>query len=134
MDIVYKNTVQVPQEFFIKERDQSYSDWKEAFFRELFTNSVDAGATKIIVNISDTQEDKAYRVIEFLDNGSGMDSHVLENVYFHLGRSSRDNSSVGGFGRARILTNFSAAKYEIYTQNWKVEYGNLTKFNRRNFK
>jgi hypothetical protein len=121
MDIVYKNTVQVPQEFFIKERDQSYSDWKEAFFRELFTNSVDAGATKIIVNISDTQEDKAYRVIEFLDNGSGMDSHVLENVYFHLGRSSRDNSSVGGFGRARILTNFSAAKYEIYTQNWKVE-------------
>lgn len=121
METEYANTIKVPKEFFIKERDQSYSNWREAFFRELFTNSIDAEATEIVVTIKRVTIDKEYQLISFRDNGHGMDLVTLENVYFQLGKSTRDSSSVGGFGRARILTNFAASSYEIITQDWLVK-------------
>lgn len=111
--------VQVPAEFFRKEREDAYDDWQLAIFRELFTNSADAGATEVRVTIDHWENGCK---ITFEDNGCGMDYDVLENVYFKLGMSTKDGAdTVGGFGRARILTNFSMDKYEIHTNNWFVE-------------
>jgi hypothetical protein len=111
--------VSVPHEFFIKERDSFYAHWQTAFFRELFQNSIDAGATKINILIFDNMDNTVQ--VKFLDNGSGMTRDVLENVYFALGRSTKEGTdSVGGFGRARILTNFSMKSYEIHTQGWRA--------------
>lgn len=107
--------ITVPKDFFVNER-RMYSNWLEAFWREFFQNSIDAGATRIDVMTEDLL-DKNVR-ITFTDNGCGMSRETLENVYFRLGASSKnDGSSIGGFGRARILTCFSMKNYEIRTRN-----------------
>lgn len=111
--------VTVPKEFFVKER-RMYSNWQFAFWRELFQNSTDVESSQIRVNLVD----KGNRLIgiEFEDNGCGMSRDLLETVYFRLGASTKnDGSTVGGFGRARILTCFSMKNYTIHTQNNLVQ-------------
>jgi hypothetical protein len=45
-----------------------------------------------------------------------MTKEVLENVYFVLGKTTKnDSTTVGGFARARILTNFAMDRYMIHT-------------------
>lgn len=111
--------VMVPKEFFVKER-RMYANWQFAFWRELFQNSTDAGSSNIRISLVD-KGDKLIG-IEFEDNGSGMTRETLETVYFRLGASTKnDGSTVGGFGRARILTCFSMKNYTIHTQNSLVQ-------------
>lgn len=114
-------SISVPRSFFASERDNVYSDWRLAFWRELFSNSMDAGATGISVKAafapgSDGKD--VYRIF-FRDNGHGMDADTIENVYMRLGASSKeaDEKSIGGFGRARILTCFSQKAYQIASRN-----------------
>lgn len=107
--------IALPKEFFEKERASSYSNWQEAFWRELYSNSLDPGATKVRIVI---RED----YIIFEDNGPGMTREVAEHVYLSVGRSSKDRegSAVGGFGRARVLTCFSMASYAILSQDYFI--------------
>lgn len=106
--------VSVPKEFFVKER-RMYSNWRFAFWREFFQNSTDAFASRIRIFMSQDAHNNV--TIIFEDNGSGMSREVLENVYFSLGASTKTGGeTVGGFGRARILTCFSMKSYEIHTQ------------------
>jgi predicted metal-dependent hydrolase len=108
-----------PKSFFIKER-QMYSNWQFSFWRELFQNSTDAGAKNIRVTITD----KGNNVlgIDFDDDGSGMTRQVLEEVYFKLGESTKTGgNTVGGYGRARVLTCFSMKNYTIHTLNSLVQ-------------
>ncbi|NTF17466.1 hypothetical protein G6L37_03465 [Agrobacterium rubi] len=121
--------VRVPKSSFRSERDTFYSDWMIAFWREFFQNSVDAGAKNIAISISterargsfnfdaDAEEDVT-RVV-FDDDGKGMSADVLRNVYFAIGESTKrsEDSSVGGFGRARLMTCFSQKRYSIMTGN-----------------
>ena len=79
--------VQLPETFFKKERDTVYSYWQRELFRELFQNSLDAGATKISIKIEDLDND-AGRQITFEDDGEGMTREILENVYFKLGETT----------------------------------------------
>lgn len=114
-------SISVPRSFFASERDNVYSDWRLAFWRELFSNSVDAGATGISVKATFApiaDGDEAYRIF-FRDNGCGMDAATIENVYMRLGASTKrsDDQSIGGFGRARILTCFSQQAYQIASRN-----------------
>ena len=108
--------ITLPREFFTKERNTGYSNWHRAFWRELLSNSLDAGATEFNV----TREDDHLRIE---DNGSGMSREVCENVYLSIGRSTKDSSegTVGGFGRARILTCFSMDRYIIEGDGYRVE-------------
>lgn len=106
--------VQLPESFFKKERDTIYSNWHLELFRELFQNSIDAGSTQINMDI--VQDGSKAHVI-FKDNGCGMTKEVLENVYFRLGETTKTGDQVGGFGRARILTNFSMDNYSILTKD-----------------
>lgn len=116
--------VLVPRAFFVKERQQAYSNWRIAFWRELFQNSWDAKASKVnIVLVSDPEdEDEDEGVtVSFSDNGPGMTRETLTDVYFQLGKSTKDSGdNIGGFGRARILTCFAMKRYQIFTNNNKV--------------
>jgi len=111
--------VTIPKSFFIKER-RMYSHWRFAFWRELFQNSTDAGASEIKVEL--VQKENGVIGVSFDDNGTGMTREVLENVYFKLGETTKNSgSTVGGFGRARILTCFSMKNYTIHTLNNLVQ-------------
>lgn len=127
-------TIKLPDTFFRKERDTLYSNWTIEVFRELVQNSIDAGSTKVClatydgsmsqITISGNTIDipNGCIAIVFSDNGCGMTREVLENIYFSLGNSTKDtdSESIGGFGRARILTNFSMKQYHIITNDMFV--------------
>lgn len=119
--------VRTPKEFFRSERDAFYSDWTIAFWREFFQNSVDAGAKSIAISLSTEKvrgsfnldadsEDDVTRIV-FDDDGKGMGRATLNDVYFAIGKSTKgaEEGSVGGFGRARLMTCFSQKRYSILT-------------------
>lgn len=122
---VTKN-IKVPYEFFVKERNQVYSPWRKAFWRELIQNSVDAGAKNIKVYLrpfEPTEKDRLIGVeiattVSFSDDGPGMSRDVLEQVYMSLGATTKGTENVGGFGRARILTCFSHPRWLLQSQEW----------------
>jgi hypothetical protein len=112
-------TVVTPKSFFVNER-RHYSNWRFAFWREFFQNSIDAGAGNIDISIKRDENNKI--IVVFSDNGSGMTREILDSVYFRLGETTKKgDDSVGGFGRARILTCFSMDSYEIRTLNLLVK-------------
>jgi len=111
-------SITVPAEFFKKERNTIYSGWRGAFWRELFQNSVDAGCDNINITMDDNG---SFIKVTFEDDGCGMSREVLDDVYFSLGKSSKDAStSTGGFGRARILTCFSMEYYKLWSHDYMV--------------
>lgn len=129
-------TIVTPREFFVSERDKMYDNWTVAFWRELFSNSMDAGARSVAIRCSFPPREASgesspesrqgagfYRVV-FADNGPGMSRETLENVYMRLGASTKggpgQSDGVGGFGRARILTCFSQPSYRILTRDLEV--------------
>lgn len=110
--------VRLSSEFFVKERDQTYACWQIAIWRELFQNSIDAGAREIRINL---KSDGAKSRLSFSDNGPGMSREVLENVYFAVGATTKTGAGqIGGMGRARILTCFSMEEYHIRSHNYEV--------------
>ncbi|MFG6572336.1 ATP-binding protein [Sulfitobacter sp. 1A13353] len=112
--------ISVPKEFFRSERDTVYADWRSAFWREFISNSVDAGAKSI--KIRTRYADNGDLRVDFADDGCGMDRDLIENVYMRLGSSTKAGTdSVGGFGRARLLTCFSHERYKIRSCNIVVE-------------
>jgi len=67
------------------------------------------------------RDQDAHLYLEVLDNGCGMSRDTLENVYLRLGASSKAGpGSVGGFGRARMLTCFAMDSYGIDTRNHQL--------------
>jgi hypothetical protein len=105
-------TVTVPAEFFRAEL-RVYSDWRDAFARELLQNATDAAATRIDVTFEDVD---GHGRVRFADDGTGMTRRTLEEVFFALGRTTKDGEdSIGGFGRARIILCFAQAGYTIRT-------------------
>ena len=123
-------SVTTPREFFVSERKRFYKDWMLSFWRELFQNSVDAGAGNIRIRVEEVNESarpgeasppKVTRVV-FSDDGGGMTEKVLDDVYFSIGKTTKTGGdSVGGFGRARLMTCFSHVRYGVYTQDRVVE-------------
>lgn len=112
-------SIAVPRDFFLTERRSAYADWQGAFWRELLSNSVDAGASRLHVRTR-LSPDGGF-LIDLADNGTGMSRDTVENVYMRLGASTkRDEAGIGGFGRARILTCFSQRAYRIRTSNLVV--------------
>lgn len=107
-------TIKISSEFFENEI-RNYSFWEQAFWRELFQNSIDAGANKIDISYEKINN---HCIVSFRDNGKGMNKNILENVFFNLGTTTKNSSdSVGGFGRARIILCFAQTDYTIQTQN-----------------
>lgn len=105
--------VKIGPKFFSNEL-KVYRDWSLAFWRENLQNSFDAGANRIDITIRDGATEDS-KVVVVSDNGSGMTKDVLENVYFTLGETTKTGNSVGGFGKARILTCFAQKGYTLHT-------------------
>lgn len=110
---------------FLKDEVRAYSAWQTGFCREYVQNSFDARATEIHFQIETTPQGTGF---ECRDNGCGMDERVLREVYFRLGETTKaGGDSIGGFGRARILTTFSHLAYEMRTQEVRA-HGSGTEF------
>lgn len=124
-----QKTVKMNKSFFRKERDHFYSDWYIAFWRELFQNSNDAGARNIAIELHEENGRSSFGEIRndsqpvvrvvFADDGCGMSYKTLDDVYFSVGETTKSDSetSVGGFGRARLMTCFSQDRYSILTKD-----------------
>jgi len=126
--------LRVPKKFFHDERIRVYADWRSAIVRELFQNSIDAGAGRIAMDLAvvpaetafgrrkdDDGQAHAVRVV-FQDDGSGMTPDVIDNVFFEIGRSTKtDGSQTGGFGRARLALAFGSDRYLFVTNGRFVE-------------
>ena len=106
-------SIEVPRQFFEKERDTVYGSWQSAFWRELISNARDAGASQIVIRSAFNAAGEY--VVDVVDNGCGMDRDTIENVYMCLGKSTKDadGAGIGGFGRARVLTCFSHLGYRL---------------------
>lgn len=120
-----------PKTYWKTRRVEGHADWSFDFWRELFQNSLDAGAKNI--NISMLEEtgkgsfgrpaktEKVIRVV-FEDDGKGMDENILRNVFLSPGESTKKNGeTVGGFGTARIMLCFSQDRYSVQTNGLYVE-------------
>jgi len=108
--------IQISNEFFKKERN-NYTDWPFAFWRELFQNSIDAGAKNIDISTKQTDEDHTF--VSFNDDGCGFTSETRDNVFFCLGKTDKGEGTIGGFGKARIVVCFSQHNYQIISQDWR---------------
>ena len=97
---------------------RAYADWRIAFWRELTQNAVDAKANNIWINFQDNKQSTGEFTIQFNDDGCGMNRSTLENVYFVLGETTKtDSTTIGGFGRARIITCFAHKSFSIHSQD-----------------
>lgn len=124
-----RRKVKIGKGFFKKERDGFYMDWHVAFWRELFQNSVDAKSENINIFIDQKVGRGSFETVKhdpenivrivFSDDGCGMTYDVLNDVYFDIGQTTKtsNDGSVGGFGRARIMTCFSQDRYSILTKD-----------------
>lgn len=86
------------------------------------TSAIDSALeekTKRLATLRETYPDPdKICIISFADNGPGMDEDTLRNIYFQLGATSKEGAdTIGGHGRARILTCFAHESYSIRTQN-----------------
>lgn len=100
---------------------RNYTNWRMAWWREFFQNSVDAGATKIDITINELTDQPACH-IRFDDNGCGMTREQLETVYFVLGETTKGGiGEIGGFGKARILQCFAQSHYQLLSNDWMVD-------------
>lgn len=110
--------VRIDPGFFKKERKTNYADWQSSFWRELFQNAIDQGATRIDINVQPGDECVD---VQFADNGPGMTRHVLDDVYFAIGATTKNGGDkIGGMGRARMLTCFAMKSYQIHSQDYVV--------------
>ena len=108
--------IQISNEFFKKERN-SYSNWPFAFWRELIQNSVDAGSSRIDIDINVVDSNQI--IVTFNDNGCGFSADIRDNVFFFLGKTNKTQGQIGGFGKARIVVCFSQHNYQIISQDWR---------------
>ncbi len=120
--------VTVDDDHYRNERN-NYSNWPFAFWREFFQNSIDALGKHIKITHRPHQEGLLLPdgkpqngvFISFTDDGTGMNAETLRKVFFRLGATTKKTTStIGGNGKARILTCFSNHSYGIRTQDCSV--------------
>ena len=104
--------VKVDGAYFLKMAKADYRNYRQALWREIYQNSIDAGSTEIRVLF-----DQDNRSISILDNGCGMDLETLQNKLLALGGTKKGEGAVGAFGKAKELELFSWEKYRLHTHN-----------------
>jgi hypothetical protein len=99
----------------------TYSVWKEAWWREAIQNSVDNGATEVHLTVD--EDDDGIRV-SCVDNGSGMDVDTLMHGFLALGGSVGKGRAgkTGGFGKAKELLLLPWIRFMVHSRD-TVIYG-----------
>lgn len=117
--------VQIPTTHFVTSAKRQYADIDTAIVREAVQNSIDAGATRIVIETGPTW-------CRVTDNGCGMTEDVLVGAMLTMSGSHKSHSgAIGGFGAAKEILLFQHEKYELHTLdnhvNGSVLEYNLTK-------
>jgi len=92
-----------------------YADWRFAWAREAGQNSLDAGATTIMVTVALNEEGNT--VITWSDNGCGMSLETLKTKFMAVGGSKKPDGGTGGFGIAKLILAFAQKCYSIRSQD-----------------
>lgn len=109
--------VKVGPKFFRNEL-KDYSDWVFAYVREIMQNGIDAGSKIIDVKVELADGNT---VLTVTNDGSVMSLDIILNKLLALGESGKDMvTSVGGFGKAKILLYMAQESYEICSGSIKV--------------
>jgi hypothetical protein len=104
--------VKVSGAYFLKMAKADYRNYREALWREIYQNSIDAGATEI--NVTSNREERS---ITIRDNGCGMSLEILKEKLLALGGTHKAEGSTGAFGKAKELELFSWKEYMLSTHN-----------------
>lgn len=110
----FANTIAMDQRWF-ETIKKDYSDWRFAWAREAGQNSLDAGATVIMVTTK-VNDDGNTEVI-WSDNGCGMSRDTLINKFMAIGGSEKPDGGTGGFGVAKLILAFAQESYKIRTRD-----------------
>ena len=108
--------VKIPEGFWFRSSTKDYYNWKTSLFREFIQNSKDAGASRLEVVHS-----PEIGLLEFLDNGCGMDVYTIEHALLTLGGSYKEEGSIGGHGKAKELIYFSWPQWSIHSRDNFIE-------------
>jgi hypothetical protein len=101
--------VRIPTSHFVQSAKRQYSDIDTAIIREAIQNSVDAGSTRIEIEVGEN-------FCRVKDNGCGMSIEVLESALLTMSGTHKSYSgAIGGFGAAKEILLFQHASYEILT-------------------
>jgi hypothetical protein len=106
-------------EFFVA-AIRDYAIWQAAWWREAIQNSVDAGATKVL--LSTKEQPDGTILVECVDNGAGMDRETLTTKFLRLGVSTKkQGQTAGGFGEAKRLLLLPWIEWQIETRSFLAE-------------
>jgi hypothetical protein len=108
------NNISISPRFF-KTELRNYSNHLQALVRELIQNAVDSPGCR---NIQITH---SLNFISIKDDGRGMNRDVLLNKYLSMGETTKEgDGNIGGFGKARTLTNWAQRSYEIISHDYRL--------------
>ncbi len=122
----------------IKHLSESFYKKRGAIFDELATNSRDAGATRLTIDVDDKK-------IMFTDNGEGMDTEELKHFFFLarssksgqvniIGKRGKKRDIIGRFGigklsMSQICNRFRIVSWKDGTESYgEFDFGSLKKF------
>lgn len=103
---------------------------KSAYLRELVQNSIEAGATDILIDIHwPTLEASGGRVYKLcvVDNGYGMTANELDHHLNYLGNSGKGMGASGNFGQGARVTTLWNNKAGVEYLSWKNGKGSRAK-------
>lgn len=103
--------------YFTKVKHE-YANWRFAFAREVWQNSVDCGSSVIGI---DVKYEDAKTIVTVTNNGAPMKRETITDKLLCLGESGKNfQGTIGGFGVGSSLIYFCHDNYEIHTGNHKV--------------
>src|SRR3990167_5068098 len=106
--------VRIPSDHFLRRIKTDYADFQSAIIREFLQNSVDAGATRVDINIIAEGENVRLTVA---DDGGGCTVETITDRLLTLGGTYKEEGAVGGFGVAKELLFFAWPEWHIYTRH-----------------
>lgn len=113
-------TIRIGADYFRNCAKKDYSNPLEwVWIREALQNSLDAGATKVEIELSDSH-------ICVQDNGCGMTDETIQNKLLVLGGTQKAAGSVGGFGKAKEVLFFTWDWWSITSSPNKKETFSVT--------
>jgi len=117
-------------ERFLSRPLKDYTNWRTAWWREAIQNSLDAGATEILLDAQENPD--GTWTVSCDDNGKGMNFEEVRSYFLRMGESGKkvgQAGTVGGFGKAKELLVLPWLQWSISYNGGKV-VGNGLQFKR----
>jgi hypothetical protein len=108
-------------ERFLSRPLKDYTNWRTAWWREAIQNSLDAGATEILLDAQENPD--GTWTVSCDDNGKGMNFEEVRGYFLRMGESGKkvgQAGAVGGFGKAKELLVLPWIQWSISYNGGKV--------------